>query len=424
MQQQGEVQNKIRIGKSFLDRIDKIFSDNQSYLKREQKKEEKIGDEQQRRMFKHDLRNRIIRNYNEQIQEHTKRQLPKYPTIVPVINNLLDQTITKYSQERELENYHMMNSDIKNDLMSAMPHIFQVKLSEPVQSKKKLSDEKQQLFLQLVRPPSQVKKDEPHKSTEEKIKEEARWQFTTKKERDLRIQQLEEQMAALKARAVKGQGQFPKAATPRAYASRVPRVPSVGQRVLSQLLEAASRAPQKNENSVLKKMEEIIQNDPKMKEKLIRFLEKNKAGQFYISSLKRNIYISRPNLDKLRKVYLEDKEGGFLPLIPILAGIAAAGSIAGGAAGIASAVNKKKAEDAALEEQHRHNISLEDAARGKGLKDDVVNFVQENELDDDVKRLVKKTLKGLASAIPMRKEGSSLILTPYKKGSSLILNWK
>ena len=170
-------------------------------------------------------------------------------------------------------------------------------------------------------------------------------------------------------------------------------------------------------------MEKLIEADPKLKDKLVRFLEKNKAGSFYISTIKRSIYISRPTLNKLREMYLKDKEGGFLPLIPILAGIAAAGSVAGGAAGIASAVNKKRAEDEALKEQQRHNISLENAARGKGLKEDVVGFIQANELDDDVKRIVKKTLKGLATAIPIRKEGSSLILQPYKRGNSLTI-WK
>ena len=38
------------------------------------------------------------------------------------------------------------------------------------------------------------------------------------------------------------------------------------------------------------------------------------------------------------------KEGGIFPLIPILAGIAAAGSVAGGAAGIAKAVQDKKSK--------------------------------------------------------------------------------
>ena len=200
----------------------------------------------------------------------------------------------------------------------------------------------------------------------------------------------------------------------------------------------------------------LLENDKKSRDRMQAFLDKNKAGNFYLSSMKTNVYISRNNLNKLKDI--NSKKGGFLPLIPILAGIAAAGSVAGGAAGIASAVNKKKAEDALIAETKRHNIQLEDAARGKGLnggstapeveeeedessggslflrngssfrdhggatlKEDVVNFVQENDLDNDVKRMVKKTLKGLASVIPMRKEGGSLILAPYKKGGSLVL---
>ena len=91
------------------------------------------------------------------------------------------------------------------------------------------------------------------KATEDKIKEEARWQITMKKEKDQRLQQLEDQMGLLKARAIKGQGQFPKTTTPRAYASRAPKIPSVGQRVLTQLLEAVSKTPDRKENSLLKK---------------------------------------------------------------------------------------------------------------------------------------------------------------------------
>jgi len=174
-------------------------------------------------------------------------------------------------------------------------------------------------------------------------------------------------------------------------------------------------------------IEKLIDNDKKARDKVEAFITKNKPGHLYLSSLKGSIYISRPLLNKLKE---EFHSGGFLPLIPILAGIAAAGSVAGGAAGIASAVNKKKAEDNALAEQHRHNISLENAARGSGLsqggslKDDVVDFVEKNDLDNDVKRLVKKTLKGLASVIPIRKEGGSLILSPYTGGSMVLRDWK
>lgn len=58
------------------------------------------------------------------------------------------------------------------------------------------------------------------------------------------------------------------------------------------------------------------------------------------------------------------KKGGFLPLIPI---IAALGAAAGGAAQIATAVNKKKAADRQLAELSRHNREME-AKSGKGLK--------------------------------------------------------
>src|SRR6266853_6982791 len=67
------------------------------------------------------------------------------------------------------------------------------------------------------------------------------------------------------------------------------------------------------------------------------------------------VSLSKKKLQHIR----DNKEGGFLPLLAllpaILGGVAAAGSIAGGAAGIAKAVNDKKLNDATLEEQRRHN---------------------------------------------------------------------
>lgn len=76
----------------------------------------------------------------------------------------------------------------------------------------------------------------------------------------------------------------------------------------------------------------------------------------------------------------DEKSWGILRfLIPILAGIGTAGSLAGGAAGIATAVNKKKSEEAMLEEQKRHNSQMEKEAKniasGSGLKCDIVNFI-------------------------------------------------
>lgn len=61
------------------------------------------------------------------------------------------------------------------------------------------------------------------------------------------------------------------------------------------------------------------------------------------------------------------KVGGFLPLIPLFAGLSALGALSGGAAGIAKAVNDAKSARQELEESKRHNRTMESIALGKGL---------------------------------------------------------
>lgn len=61
------------------------------------------------------------------------------------------------------------------------------------------------------------------------------------------------------------------------------------------------------------------------------------------------------------------KSGGFLPLIPIFAGLSALGALSGGAAGIAQAVNATKNAQKKLEEQKRHNKVMEKVSIGRGL---------------------------------------------------------
>ncbi|KAK5649428.1 hypothetical protein RI129_000457 [Pyrocoelia pectoralis] len=60
------------------------------------------------------------------------------------------------------------------------------------------------------------------------------------------------------------------------------------------------------------------------------------------------------------------KEGGFLPfLIPLFAGLSAVGALAGGASGIAKAVNASRDARKMLEETSRHNHTMESIAIGK-----------------------------------------------------------
>ena len=61
-------------------------------------------------------------------------------------------------------------------------------------------------------------------------------------------------------------------------------------------------------------------------------------------------YISK---EKIREC---EKEGGILPLLTLIPLIA--GGVAGAAAGIAKAVNDKKAADEELAEQRRHNLEM------------------------------------------------------------------
>lgn len=61
------------------------------------------------------------------------------------------------------------------------------------------------------------------------------------------------------------------------------------------------------------------------------------------------------------------KIGGFLSfLIPIFAGLSATGALAGGAAGIAKAVNDASAANRQLEESKRHNETMGSIVLGRG----------------------------------------------------------
>jgi hypothetical protein len=90
---------------------------------------------------------------------------------------------------------------------------------------------------------------------------------------------------------------------------------------------------------------------------------------------------------KVPRIIPIPKTGGFLPLIPLFAGLSALGGLAGGAAGITSAVNKVKAARKQLEESQRHNRAMEEIALSK-------------------------------------KKGSGLFLKPYRKGMGLFMKPK
>ena len=82
---------------------------------------------------------------------------------------------------------------------------------------------------------------------------------------------------------------------------------------------------------------------------------RHKTGNRY------EIYINKNRIKEIKKLIEERteeyKNGGIFPfLIPLLAGLGAVGSLAGGAAGIAKTVMTSKGNDEKIEEEKRHNL--------------------------------------------------------------------
>ena len=100
----------------------------------------------------------------------------------------------------------------------------------------------------------------------------------------------------------------------------------------------------------------------------------------------------KKNIKRPKVIQVPKKIGAGLPLIPIFAGLSALGSLAGGASGIAKAVNQFKSVKEQLKESERHNKMMESIAIGKGI------------------------------FLAPYKSGSGLYLTPYKQGEGVKKN--
>ena len=112
------------------------------------------------------------------------------------------------------------------------------------------------------------------------------------------------------------------------------------------------------------------------------------------------------------------KVGGFLPaLIPIFAGLSAVGSLAGGAAGIAQAINKTNNAKQKLEEMKRHNEKIEALTLGKGLylkpyKKGYGICLKKNKVTKK-KKFVKREKKNIIKVILPKRALTNLDLRKY-----------
>lgn len=79
-----------------------------------------------------------------------------------------------------------------------------------------------------------------------------------------------------------------------------------------------------------------------------------------------DMIIKGKKLNVPNSVKLPEFTGGILPIVPILAGLSAVGSLIGGASGVMKTLNGIKSSQKQLDEQRRHNLSMEQKI-GKGL---------------------------------------------------------
>ena len=128
-------------------------------------------------------------------------------------------------------------------------------------------------------------------------------------------------------------------------------------------------------------------SDKKYEAKLRKIIDEGNPR--YVTHNGKKIYISRKKINEIRE---KEKEGGIIPfLIPLFAGIGAAGAVAGGAADIATSVNNKAASEQKkpLKQQKEHDARIEAALKGNGLF--LPEYEKGNGFSDGVKAFVEKT---------------------------------
>lgn len=113
----------------------------------------------------------------------------------------------------------------------------------------------------------------------------------------------------------------------------------------------------------------------------------------------------------LKKYSIDESRGGFLPfLIPLFAGLSAAGALTGGISAAVKTANERKAQLKAQKELERHNKELEKQISGSGV---IVDFAQKLEsLPDKARLLVRDMLSSIAQAgVKLTKRGNGLYLS-------------
>lgn len=139
------------------------------------------------------------------------------------------------------------------------------------------------------------------------------------------------------------------------------------------LAEQASRRVEAGDSTLLEKAAAwAVSRAMKVKLKMGAGLKRKgrkKISGGKLSKQNKKKHVSQPRRKRVKRgkprILPPGKRGGFLPfLVPLLAGLSAVGSLAGGAAGIAKSVNQASNARKLLSETERHNRAMEQHGRG------------------------------------------------------------
>ena len=156
--------------------------------------------------------------------------------------------------------------------------------------------------------------------------------------------------------------------------------------------------------------------DATLEKKLRKIIDEGKPKTVTVKG--KRVYASKKSLKEIRE---QEKEGGIFPLIPIFAGLAAAGSIAGGTAAIANAYDSKKSQDAQLEQERAHDTRVEQLLKGEGLQlpeyqkgngfsEGIKAFAEKSGLSSIESKILRTALKPLSNKLDAIVKGEGLIL--------------
>jgi Phospholipase A2-like domain len=141
-----------------------------------------------------------------------------------------------------------------------------------------------------------------------------------------------------------------------------------GEKIAAMLVTGAMKAKIKTGGAIKKKKISDFDSMVKETRKAVKksgVKDLKKASRVALAAANKVVKTLK-KIPKAGRVLPIPKRGGILPfLIPIFAGISAAGGLAGGAAAIAKAVNDAKSAKKSLEEMKRHNSRIEAIAIGK-----------------------------------------------------------